>query len=89
MRAYQKQDNLLCKENRSMIFFIVLIGFCYFQGNVGDSRAVISLCGEAEALSTDHKPVNEEEHKRITAAGGFVEFSRVNGQWAGFKLNLL
>ena len=49
------------------------------QGNVGDSRAVICCSGQAEALSTDHKPANESESKRITAAGGFVEFNRVNG----------
>lgn len=33
-------------------------------------------------MSNDHKPTNEEETARITAAGGFVEFGRVNGNLA-------
>jgi len=33
-------------------------------------------------LSDDHKPDNEEEKRRIEAAGGFVEESRVNGSLA-------
>ncbi|EPB70570.1 protein phosphatase 2C [Ancylostoma ceylanicum] len=50
--------------------------------NVGDSRAVVSVCGEARPLSFDHKPANEKEAKRILAAGGWVEFNRVNGNLA-------
>ncbi|ORX97838.1 protein phosphatase 2C [Basidiobolus meristosporus CBS 931.73] len=53
-----------------------------FVGNAGDSRAVISVGGNAKALSEDHKPVNEGESARIVAAGGFVEFGRVNGNLA-------
>lgn len=33
-------------------------------------------------MSNDHKPTNKEETARITAAGGFVEFGRVNGMFA-------
>lgn len=33
-------------------------------------------------MSHDHKPVNKEESARITAAGGFVEYGRVNGNLA-------
>jgi protein phosphatase 2C family protein 2/3 len=33
-------------------------------------------------LSSDHKPYNEGEKSRITAAGGFVDFGRVNGNLA-------
>jgi len=33
-------------------------------------------------MSHDHKPVNKEEAARITAAGGFVEYGRVNGNLA-------
>lgn len=33
-------------------------------------------------MSEDHKPTNAEETARITAAGGFVEFGRVNGNLA-------
>ncbi|KAK4045985.1 Protein phosphatase 2C 2 [Microbotryomycetes sp. JL201] len=50
--------------------------------NAGDSRAVLSLGGEAKPLSFDHKPTNKAETARIVAAGGFVEFGRVNGNLA-------
>ena len=50
------------------------------QGNVGDSRAIASVSGRVEELSFDHKPSNELETKRIVAAGGWVEFNRVNGE---------
>jgi protein phosphatase 2C family protein 2/3 len=52
-----------------------------YCGNVGDSRAIASVNGNVEILSTDHKPNNDEERKRITAAGGWVEFNRVNGKY--------
>lgn len=59
---------------------------------------MISVKGEAEALSIDHKPQNEGvyyfypflrstqisvlvEKNRIVAAGGYIEYGRVNGQW--------
>ncbi|KAK7503797.1 hypothetical protein BaRGS_00004920 [Batillaria attramentaria] len=53
-----------------------------YCGNVGDSRAVASVSGEVEQLSFDHKPSNEVESRRIIAAGGWVEFNRVNGNLA-------
>jgi len=53
-----------------------------YCGNVGDSRAIISVNGLAEPLSYDHKPANESEARRIIAAGGWVEFNRVNGNLA-------
>jgi len=53
-----------------------------FVGNAGDSRAILSANGEAKPLSFDHKPVNRSESTRIVAAGGFVEFGRVNGSLA-------
>ncbi|KAG0055712.1 Protein phosphatase 2C 2 [Linnemannia elongata] len=60
-------------------------------GNAGDSRAVLGSDGTAIALSNDHKPVNKgsatlgpslKESRRIVAAGGFVEYGRVNGSLA-------
>eukprot|EP00057_Strongylocentrotus_purpuratus_P030552 XP_782003.2 PREDICTED: probable protein phosphatase 2C T23F11.1 [Strongylocentrotus purpuratus] len=53
-----------------------------YCGNVGDSRGVMSISGHAKPLSFDHKPSNENESKRIIAAGGWVEFNRVNGNLA-------
>lgn len=53
-----------------------------FCANVGDSRAVASVRGKPDILSIDHKPSNEAETRRIIAAGGWVEFNRVNGNLA-------
>ncbi|XP_031549872.1 probable protein phosphatase 2C T23F11.1 [Actinia tenebrosa] len=53
-----------------------------YCGNVGDSRALASRRGAVDQLSYDHKPSNEEETRRIIAAGGWVEFNRVNGNLA-------
>jgi len=50
--------------------------------NAGDSRSVLGMKGRAKPLSFDHKPQNEGEKARITAAGGFVDFGRVNGNLA-------
>ncbi|CAH1776587.1 unnamed protein product [Owenia fusiformis] len=53
-----------------------------YCANCGDSRAIASVKGQIEQLSFDHKPSNELETKRIIAAGGWVEFNRVNGNLA-------
>lgn len=53
-----------------------------FQANIGDSRAVASVRGHVQQLSFDHKPNHQRELQRITAAGGYVEFNRVNGNLA-------
>lgn len=53
-----------------------------FKANAGDSRAIAGINGSYEALSFDHKPTNESEMRRITAAGGWVESNRVNGNLA-------
>ncbi|KAI9754721.1 MAG: Methyltransferase-like protein 21D [Chaenotheca gracillima] len=53
-----------------------------YVGNAGDSRTVLGVKGRAKPLSFDHKPQNEGEKARINAAGGFVDFGRVNGNLA-------
>ncbi|KXT06871.1 hypothetical protein AC578_7123 [Pseudocercospora eumusae] len=53
-----------------------------YVGNAGDSRSVLGIKGRAKPLSFDHKPQNEGEKARICAAGGFVDFGRVNGNLA-------
>jgi len=56
------------------------------NGNVGDSRTVLAK-REGTMYSTipvtfDHKPTDEAERRRIEAAGGSVQLSRVDGQLA-------
>ncbi|KAF4785204.1 protein phosphatase 2C [Colletotrichum scovillei] len=53
-----------------------------YVANAGDSRSVLGIKGRAKPLSQDHKPQLEAEKSRITAAGGFVDFGRVNGNLA-------
>ncbi|KAM6494231.1 PP2C domain containing protein [Amanita muscaria] len=53
-----------------------------YVANAGDSRSVIGIKGEAQPLSFDHKPTNESERARICAAGGYIDFGRVNGNLA-------
>ncbi|KAI0648068.1 PP2C-domain-containing protein [Trametes meyenii] len=53
-----------------------------YVANAGDSRSVISVKGEGKQLSFDHKPQNEQEKNRIVAAGGYIEYGRVNGNLA-------
>lgn len=53
-----------------------------YVANSGDSRSVLGIKGRAKPLSSDHKPQNEGEKARIHAAGGFVDFGRVNGNLA-------
>ena len=51
-----------------------------YCANAGDSRAIlVSKAGRVTELSHDHKPDVDSETKRIKAAGGFVEDSRVQG----------
>lgn len=49
-----------------------------YVANAGDSRGVLGIKGRAKPLSFDHKPYNEGEKARIVAAGGQVEFGRIN-----------
>ena len=54
----------------------------FYCANAGDSRTILARSGQGnlmKELSFDHKPDNEDEKKRIMAAGGFVEENRVNG----------
>ncbi|XP_068156864.1 probable protein phosphatase 2C T23F11.1 [Drosophila tropicalis] len=49
-----------------------------YCANAGDSRCIASVNGELDLLSVDHRPENEIEMQRIQAAGGLVQFHRVN-----------
>ena len=51
-----------------------------YNGNVGDSRFILSYNGRAIPISIDHKPQSPAEKARIRNAGGYVsEDERVNG----------
>lgn len=79
--------------DNNVLYVVCLVPFpCLIQANAGDSRTVLGRKGHAIALSKDHKPYEESifyqrnnctdfsaEKARITAAGGFVDFGRVNG----------
>ncbi|KAH7011534.1 phosphatase 2C-domain-containing protein [Ilyonectria destructans] len=60
----------------------LIAGNKIYVANAGDSRGVLGIKGRAKPMSHDHKPQNEIEKNRITAAGGFVDFGRVNGNLA-------
>jgi serine/threonine protein phosphatase PrpC len=53
-----------------------------YCANAGDSRTCLSKGGQCVEMSTDHKPDDPEERKRIYNANGFVEDGRVNGMLA-------
>lgn len=73
-------------------WYVIISVVGLFKANAGDSRTVLGRKGHAIALSKDHKPYEESgtlfqsyiaddagEKARITAAGGYVDFGRVNG----------
>ncbi|KAJ9128463.1 hypothetical protein P3X46_022141 [Hevea brasiliensis] len=47
--------------------------------NVGDCRAVVSISGVAEALTSDQRPSREDEKNRIENLGGYVDL--IHGVW--------
>lgn len=77
-----EEDSLKDELAGTTAIAIVIQNSKLYCANVGDSRAIASINGQVTALSFDHKPGNEEEMKRITSAGGWVEFNRVNGNLA-------
>lgn len=81
MRVFQQetygQDTSGCTAVTAMITPSHII--C---ANAGDSRCVLGTKGVAKPLSFDHKPMNDIERKRVEAAGGFVQYNRVDGDLA-------
>ncbi|XP_010542664.1 PREDICTED: probable protein phosphatase 2C 25 [Tarenaya hassleriana] len=47
--------------------------------NAGDCRAVMSVGGVAQPLTSDHRPSREDERNRIESTGGYVD--TFNGVW--------
>ncbi|XP_066589819.1 probable protein phosphatase 2C T23F11.1 [Prorops nasuta] len=76
-------DTVLRQEHAGTTVIAILIkNNVLYCANAGDSRAVACVNGEAIPLSRDHKPNLKDERDRIEAAGGWVEFNRVNGHLA-------
>jgi len=80
------------KDDGSAAIFTVSIydeetkTYTLINGNVGDSRTVLAKKEgngyTSVACTYDHKPTDEAEKRRIEAAGGHVQMSRVDGQLA-------
>jgi len=53
---------------------VLIVGEVVYVANVGDSRAFMSIdCGsKIVPLTSDHKPENPDEQKRIEQNGGKV-----------------
>jgi serine/threonine protein phosphatase PrpC len=72
-----KASPIDCKDSGSTLNLVLVSGNQLVCGNVGDSRCVMGkLVGnewKSEAISTDHKPDNQEEFTRITKAGGIID----------------
>lgn len=65
---------------------VTVVAICHHETlyilNLGDSRAVINHHQQAKSLSTDHKPTDPVERKRIEATGGYIQYERVLGSLA-------
>ncbi|XP_068623078.1 probable protein phosphatase 2C T23F11.1 isoform X2 [Battus philenor] len=81
-QAMLEEDMLQEKVAGSTAVVVLIKDNVLYCANVGDSRAIASVRGAVEVLSYDHKPNNEEELRRITAGGGWVQLNRVNGNLA-------
>ena len=62
----------MTERSGSCAIVTLIVGDMCFVANVGDSRAVLSSDGGSKIipLSKDHKPSEEDEHRRIISGGG-------------------
>lgn len=81
-RIMQEEQSLLGEPSGTTAVTVLIKGDQLYCANVGDSRAVASVKGQALPLSMDHKPYHVKESNRIYAAGGWVKYNRVNGNLA-------
>ncbi|XP_016839921.1 probable protein phosphatase 2C T23F11.1 [Nasonia vitripennis] len=81
-KVMQTDEALKNVQAGTTVIAILIKDNVLYSANAGDSRAVASISGVAVPLSYDHKPMLKEEKERIVAAGGWVEFNRVNGHLA-------
>ncbi|XP_003703408.1 putative protein phosphatase 2C T23F11.1 isoform X2 [Megachile rotundata] len=78
-KAMQNDVTLKDEQAGTTVIALLIKDNILYSANAGDSRAVASINGRAVPLSRDHKPTLKDERERIEAAGGWVEFNRVNG----------
>ncbi len=72
--------NLSIDKSGSCAIVVLIVGDRVYTANVGDSRALLATSGSTHpaalptvhALSTDHKPGDEQERKRIIENGGQI-----------------
>jgi protein phosphatase 2C family protein 2/3 len=81
-RVMRTEESLKDEMAGSTAVVVLTQGTQLWCSNAGDSRCVAGVAGAARPLSFDHKPLDTKERARIEAAGGFVEFNRVNGNLA-------
>ncbi|XP_012233100.1 probable protein phosphatase 2C T23F11.1 [Linepithema humile] len=81
-KAMQNNAALRDEHAGTTVIALLIKDNILYSANAGDSRAVACVNGETVPLSRDHKPTLKDERKRIEAAGGFVEYKRVNGNLA-------
>jgi len=81
-RVMKNEESLKDEMAGSTAVVVLTQGSKLWCANSGDSRCVAGVGGSARPLSFDHKPMDTKERSRIEAAGGFVEFNRVNGNLA-------
>ena len=69
----KKTGNILDRSGSCAILVIIIDNIIYVV-NVGDSRGIMSIKGgeEYKMITSDHKPSNEDEKKRIIKSGGEV-----------------
>jgi serine/threonine protein phosphatase PrpC len=78
-QAFLHAARIRKKADGSCAAVLLVLGQLLVTAHVGDSRIVLCHRGTATALTTDHKPENEEERQRIEDKGGHV--NNINGVW--------
>jgi serine/threonine protein phosphatase PrpC len=72
--SLNKNSDQLMDKSGSCAIFAFIIEDDVFIGNIGDSRAILSIGNgkKVVSLSIDHKPNEENETRRILANGGKI-----------------
>ena len=81
-KSYKLNENNeveIVEKAGSCAIVILIIGEMCYIANVGDSRSVMSGEGgdKIYGLSRDHKPMDEIEYQRISAAGGKIYQTKI------------